>query len=182
MTPYSFYKLPFEEQLKTVNTDLLSDYDFYRHSMENRRKLLIAANPAWETLEAKLLAIGGERVVPQVEPHLDMLVARGVKFAGKSISHKLTPSSCHSNTAFLHMTNKPGTFAIVTGWALTKNDGLWRQHTWGRYMESVTIETTVKRSKYFGVILTDDEAQHFATCNFPVELLELFPEALEKSA
>ena len=160
MTPYSFYKLPFEEQLKNANMSILNEFDFYKHSMENRQRLLVAANPLWEELENKLLLVGGDGVGYNAEPHLDILVSRGVPFKGKSTLQKLENSRCHSNIAFMWSSLKDEGFQIVTGWALTKSDNRWRQHTWGLTNDKIT-ETTVKRSKYFGVILTDDEAKQF---------------------
>lgn len=52
----------------------------------------------------------------------------------------------------------------MTGWALTKNDGMWRQHTWG-LINGEIIETTTKRSKYFGVVLTNNESEKFHASN-----------------
>lgn len=165
LTPYLFYKMPFEEQLKLATPNLLQDYGFYSHSMENRRKLLIAADPKWVDLENLLLKIGGTKVCIMHEPHLHQILDRGRKYAGKSTSDKGEPSNCHGNTANLWSENDPKDFKIVTGWALTKNDGMWRQHTWGRWMDSVTIETTVKRQKYYGFELNLEESQRFALCN-----------------
>ncbi len=165
MTPYCFYKLPFEEQLKQVSGELLQDWEFNKHSMENRKKLLLAENINWVEFERLLLSIGGTKVCFTYEFHLKELLTRGRKYAGKSTSDKGEPSNCHGNTANLWSENDPKDFKIVTGWALTKNDGMWRQHTWGRWMDSVTIETTVKRQKYYGFELNLEESQRFALCN-----------------
>jgi hypothetical protein len=48
---------------------------------------------------------------------------------------------------------------ITTGWALS-DDGLWRQHSWILRGKTV-IETTETRVRYFGVTLTDAEAEQF---------------------
>src|SRR5262249_8464594 len=48
---------------------------------------------------------------------------------------------------------------IASGYALTE-DGLWRQHFWGvDTAAGRVLETTVRRVRYFGVVLGDgDEA------------------------
>lgn len=142
----------------------MESLEFYKLPFEERRKLLVATNPRWKELEDKLLSLGGNKVVFRTEPHLDMIVLRGIYFGGKSYLCKLENSHCHGNTAFMWSNFKHEGFQIVTGWALTKNDGMWRQHTWGLSHEQV-IETTMKRSKYFGVILTDVEAKEFYASN-----------------
>lgn len=159
MTPYAFFKLPFEEQLKQSHMNLLNDYAFYSHPMDKRKELLIAADPIYSLLESKLLAVGGNSVCYQSEPHLSEIVERGIQFGGKSRTFRGERSRCHGNVARLWNQFKDEGFEIVTGYALTE-DGMWRQHSWGR-MDGFTIETTVKRKKYFGVILTKDEAANF---------------------
>jgi len=47
----------------------------------------------------------------------------------------------------------------VTGWALS-NDGIWRQHTWLLKGKAI-VETTSPREKYYGFVLTDEEANQF---------------------
>jgi len=74
---------------------------FYKLSFEERKKFLIASNPNWRELENKLLSLGGDKVVFRSEPHLDIIVSRGIPFKGKSTLYKLENSHCHGNTAFL---------------------------------------------------------------------------------
>ncbi len=162
LTPYSFYKMSFEDQLRNSHMSLLGEFDFYKHTMERRRQLLLAADPSWAVLETKLLSVGGETVCYSAEPHLAEIVERGTVFPGKSRSIKGIPSHCHGNVSVLWYEIED--FQIVTGWALTK-DGMWRQHSWGRIGGILTIETTMKRSKYFGFILNDSEAKDFAKQN-----------------
>lgn len=61
------------------------------------------------------------------------------------------------------------TCAIVTGYALSE-DGFWRQHSWLRRKEPTAeqyhlLETTIRRAKYFGMILTEVEAELFYQYN-----------------
>ena len=71
-------------------------------------------------------------------------------------------SRCHSNCA--HIWNcKPKEYKIVTGWALS-DDGIWRQHTWLLRSKAI-VETTSPREKYYGFVLTDEEANQFWWAN-----------------
>jgi hypothetical protein len=71
-------------------------------------------------------------------------------------------SQCHRNTADLH---DAGLARIATGYAQSDNGG-WVQHSWGVDVNDGTIiETTVPRTRYFGIVLTDDEAAEFVFFN-----------------
>ena len=82
-------------------------------------------------------------------------------------------NKCHSNSANLWENNRHDhDVRICTGYALSK-DGLWRQHTWlVHYYKTATqnrvrvIETTCKRVAYYGVELTEEEAEEFSRNNF----------------
>jgi hypothetical protein len=43
-------------------------------------------------------------------------------------------------------------YQITTGYGLTADDGLWRQHSW-LWDGKRVVETTVERDIYFGVVL-----------------------------
>jgi hypothetical protein len=126
-------------------------------------------------LEQKLLLFGGTRMIFRYEPDLKLLLNRGELFDEPAELVPGEPSQCHLNVARLWNEQK-GEVSIVTGYALSE-DNLWRQHSWliheklttGRYR---LIETTVKRVKYFGVILTEIEAKGFykRTLGFPANL------------
>ena len=150
---------------------------FYALPMQERRQLLIAIDPLWEALETKLLAVGGERIAYNIEPSTKDIVERGIEFSGKSRMMRGEPSRCHGNASHLWLKNKD--FKIVEGWALSE-DSCWRQHTWG-ILNDKTIETTVKRTKYFGVVLEDKEAYRFAESNLDIgELKYIASEVLGK--
>ena len=123
----------------------------------------IMDEPKLEELRDKILELGGSEVnVTQREPHLDELLERGQVFYGKG--SKRCPgeaSQCHTNVAALWVHDRKQ-IRIVTGYALSK-DGLWRQHSWaldGR--DNKVIETTIPRLLYYGVVLSDGEAEEFA--------------------
>ena len=95
----------------------------------------------------------------QFEPDLENILKRGHVFDGKNASLIKWPESrCHENVARLWDRNR--THKIVTGWALS-SDGVWRQHSWLLYDGGRVLETTSPRVKYFGFVLTDDEAFKF---------------------
>ena len=113
-------------------------------------------------LKKLLLDIGGWSVcIPHVESDFSKLITRGRRFPGKSKTMRGHDCQCHSNVANLYENNED--FQICTGYALTR-DGMWRQHSWGLFHNTV-IETTVKRISYFGFILTEDEAGQFCFWN-----------------
>lgn len=124
---------------------------------------------AWARLEAALVALGGELVVPPrtIEEDLAALLGRGRAFSGAAarlVSGR--PSACHANAAGLWA---EGVGEVCTGYALS-DDGLWRQHSWvvsaGRTgSDEVVVETTEARLGYFGFVLSPDEAAEFAWQN-----------------
>ncbi|MBV9613952.1 MAG: hypothetical protein JO031_00680 [Ktedonobacteraceae bacterium] len=119
-------------------------------------------------LEQKLLAVGGARMVYRYEPDLKRLLKSAVVFNEPVESIPGEAHNCHSNVARLWRENRDG-LAIATGYALSA-DGLWRQHSWLIFFdmsggESKILETTIKREKYFGIILTSREAEVFSQMN-----------------
>lgn len=119
-------------------------------------------------LEQKLLVQGGARMVYRFEPDLEPLLRRGEVFDELV---ELVPGelrTCHANAARFWNENREA-LALVTGYALSE-DGLWRQHSWVWRKQPTAeqcrlIETTVKRVKYFGFILTESEAEVFLRIN-----------------
>jgi hypothetical protein len=118
------------------------------------------SHKSFPALEAKLLAVGGTRVVPLPDPHIDLLIQQGQVIAGEP-AKKLRgrQSQCHHNVALRYLDN-PFTYRIATGYGLTAADGLWRQHSW-LWDGKRVVETTVVRDVYFGVALDRDAAAGF---------------------
>jgi hypothetical protein len=119
-------------------------------------------------LEQKLLAHGGIRLIYRYEPDLKLLLKRGEHFEERADLVPGESGQCHFNTARLWSTQRE-TLTIMTGYALSE-DGSWRQHSWLLRLkpdpgESRLIETTMRRIKYFGVILTKAEAERFSHLN-----------------
>lgn len=115
-------------------------------------------------LEQKLFALGGTRMVYRYEPDLKLLLERGETFYGTIELVSGDPHQCHFNVARLWNEQRE-IFSVVTGYALSE-DGLWRQHSWLLRGKSTVdlyhlIETTTSRIVYFGVSLTQAEAEVF---------------------
>jgi hypothetical protein len=111
-----------------------------------------------EQLAARLLTLGGEKVVWQEpEPHADLLLSRGRCFDYPVKKRPGQRSRCHRNSVKL-WAKAPGKYHLVTGFAL--KEGLWRPHSWV-LTGSLILETTVVNERYHGVQLTDDESLDF---------------------
>lgn len=116
----------------------------------------------WRPLKRILLGIGGWSVcLPADEPDLEAIVRRGRRFSGDAELVEGEPRECHANSARLSLV-LPGA-QLCTGYALS-DDGMWRQHSWVIVGERV-VETTVEREQYFGVVMTDSEAEEFRRWN-----------------
>jgi hypothetical protein len=105
-----------------------------------------------QVVRAKLLDIGGERVVMKPKHHLwHLLVQYGVLFELPATLRLMEPSRCHLNVASLWHQRKRGSrlIGIAPGYALD-TDGLWVFHSWA-LTKSRIIETTVLRTRYFGM-------------------------------
>lgn len=122
-----------------------------------------------QRLKEILLGHGGQIVcIPDSEPDAKKIVTRGFLQSGRnSISKRGVPCKCHSNSASLWHDNfrKNENMSIVTGYALSK-DGIWRQHSWCILANGTIIETTRKRTKYFGFKMTTNEAITFFEDNY----------------
>jgi hypothetical protein len=117
----------------------------------------------WPRLAARLEPIGGTKIVIPLWPeqHLHDLVWNGVSFNADHIDFKLGETSgCHRNVSRLYLAGDVA--AIATGYGLTVDDGMWRQHTWGVDADGVVVETTVPRDAYFGFRLSEEIAAHWA--------------------
>jgi hypothetical protein len=116
-------------------------------------------------LEQRLLTYGGTRLVYVGEPHLDQLLTRGQAYAGpaKAVPGG-QPSRCDTNTADLWESHRDE-LRIVEGYGITE-DGWWRRHSWlvrerPRPRQRRLIETTVRRSCYYGFVLNETESEAF---------------------
>ena len=111
-------------------------------------------NKSFQQLERKLLKIDGIKVVPMPDNSINTIVSKGKLFNNKSILKLGEPCNCHGNVGWQYLNKRLEGFKICTGYALTKDDGFWRQHSWG-LLNNQIIETTIKREKYFGIVIED---------------------------
>lgn len=145
-----------------------------RVTKERRRQLeflaanyagVVAKQPRWDELRHRLLAIDGDEVVARPDEDLAKIIERGREFPGRGATLALgAPSQCHANSARLFEANADRV-QIVTGYALSK-DGLWRQHSWAIFgpdsrTPGKVIETTERRTHYFGFVLNPRETRRF---------------------
>lgn len=129
-----------------------------------RMKQAIRAQPILNYLYGRLLEVGGKAVAAQFEIDAERILDRGVEMSPRGLKMMVGgKSACHANTARLHEAN-PEQIQIVTGYAMS-SDQVWRQHTWGLLGKKV-VETTEKRVKYFGFILTPEETANFCRFNY----------------
>jgi hypothetical protein len=132
---------------------------------EYKAACLAALNhPRFPVMEARLLAIGGESVFAQPDPHLDDVLERGRVF--KPAGRKRVRGDlhcCHQNAALLyarhHSLGHGGACEIATGYALYEG-GIWAQHSW-LWDGARVIETNTSLRLYFGVVLEPLEAAMF---------------------
>jgi hypothetical protein len=130
-----------------------------REFLERKLKAHLQKQPEFANLRERLMTLGGLEVVPRDEPDLEKILARGISFSGGNVNLQPgDPSDCHRNTARLWK-KEAGRVSIATGWALS-SDGLWLQHSWAINGTTV-IETTARRSSYFGYVLSPSEAADF---------------------
>ena len=124
---------------------------------------------------ARLLKFGGNEVcIPGKVGDLVKLNMRGQLWPGQNVLLKIgAQSQCHANSAYLwHADKENKNLHIATGYALTADDGMWRQHTWcvlEKQRSIQIIETTVPRSAYFGYVLTSTEQEEFYNSNVMLE-------------
>ncbi len=132
------------------------------------KRAAFAKLPALAELERRLLAEGGLRAcLFQRELHVDQLLERGRIFPGGGAQFRRgKPSTCHRNAARLFCSTE-GAVRIASGYALSEDD-VWRQHSWGVKAETgIVIETTERRTRYFGFIMDDVESMEFILGNPP---------------
>ena len=134
-------------------------------ALKERMEALIKDDPRYAELEKRLLALGGQAVVPVPEVDLGKLLTRGQLWPTAGLIHKHGyPHQCHANTAALWFVNLSTGFEIITGWALCDDD-LWRQYTWGWHQGHIVQTTVNVRTQYYGFRLTPSESHILFSSN-----------------
>ena len=135
--------------------------DERRAFLRARMEALAAERPLVREFERKLLALGGEAVV--FPPSLafffpfERIVRDGQAWRLRRMRIPGPPSLCHENSAAEWWRSR-GRTQLVTGWALSPEDGLWRQHSWCMGDGCILETTPSPRRTYFGVVLAGPEA------------------------
>jgi hypothetical protein len=121
--------------------------------------------PDLDRLAAVLLAHGGEgHQVPSflraelTASFVAALLAKGLWEKGDTaILRPGMPNRCHDNARQAASTDIE--MVHMSGLALSA-DGIWRVHSWLVDSHHIIIETTVRRTLYFGLPAADDNALH----------------------
>jgi hypothetical protein len=143
--------------------------DEQRRFLRRQARDAICHQPGLRELKRRLLAVGGEEVCfAYIEDDLSKILGHGQAFSGGRRARVMrgAPSCCHSNSARLYEAN-PGKLLIATGYGLS-DDGIWRQHSWCVLAgpgQTHLVETTRRRTAYYGFILTEQEARQFCVDN-----------------
>ncbi len=133
--------------------------------LNRRLRVAVKNQPKLAELKRLLLKMGGDFLVAPPKPDSDLawLLRSGFFMRGPVTLKIMATSACHQNTATIWKSRKFGVVGIATGYALSR-DGLWRQHSWGVVRDGL-LETTVRRTKYFGILLQGSHADRFAKRN-----------------
>ena len=133
--------------------------------LQKRFRKAVNDQPELKGLKSLLLSFGGDFIVapPRQDPDVPKLLKSGFLMSGPILMKPMKASMCHQNIATIWKKGRKGVVGVATGYALSE-DGLWRQHSWAVMRDGV-LESTEKRLKYFGILLQDSEADHFAICN-----------------
>jgi hypothetical protein len=113
-----------------------------------------------------LLKLAGTHIcVPFGERNSERLLKRGQLIPAIAIQAQPGKTSeCHANSARLWKQNRK-TYKIVTGYALSAHDNMWRQHSWLIQPDGHIVETTESRFMYYGMSLNIIEAFWFCMNN-----------------
>jgi hypothetical protein len=124
--------------------------------LDNRFKEYAKTEPGIKPLKAMLLKLGGEHVVSPMnhDSEIPRLNESGFLMNYPVTVKLMEANMCHLNSVTLFATGKATAYG--TGFALTGDDGLWRQHSWAikRQKDGTLgiLETTGERDLYFGVL------------------------------
>jgi len=120
----------------------------------------------------KLLSFGGHEVcMAYKEEDAQDILYRGQFWYGDHVTMmKGRQSQCHENACnYWERNHEKREIAIATGYALSENGGMWRQHSWlvlRNARSTRIIETTERRIAYFGFVMTENEALEFCDNNY----------------
>jgi len=117
-----------------------------------------------------LIDLGGWKVAAwdENDPDTPDILSRGQLWPGAgAIKVKGRPCGCHENSSRYWARHMDDTL-LVTGYALSEDDGMWRQHSWCVVLGEDgprIVETTEPRLAYFGFVMTAEESVRFHKAN-----------------
>lgn len=121
----------------------------------------------WDELLNRLKALGGEMFIPmpQSPGAVQHLLKEGRSFDAVKLRHRKDKTGdCHANTCRI-WTNCED-LQLVTGYALINK--LWLQHIWlWNPTKSKLVDVKKPAKKYFGVVLSEQQAHKLALANIP---------------
>jgi hypothetical protein len=131
-----------------------------------RARLAILRQPQFKALRERLLTIAGREVKPApgcFDPMIDEILKSGREMRLSISRVVMQAAHCNANVARIWRQRNATVLAMCTGYALDTDGTVWRQHWWGLTTEPRIIETTVPRSRYFGIDFTGEVADDVAT-------------------
>ena len=119
-----------------------------------------------ERLITKLLSIGGVEVKLGLdsEEEQNRMLNDGRIYSEKVNFVSGVSNQCHRNVSDKYNKTSKNGFKIVSGYALS--DGIWVQHSWGFYRNSIIETTKIKFDNYYGYELTIEESNEFCFSNY----------------
>jgi hypothetical protein len=131
----------------------------------------------WKVMDERLLQIGGvDAVQPDGDTQIAKVLERGCLHEGRLVRLLGEANQCHANASELWL-KTDGEALLCTGYSLTDKQ-LWLQHSWcvatTEDHGQVILETTDPEwTRYFGVVLDEEESFVFAIANIkPKERLK----------
>jgi hypothetical protein len=121
----------------------------------------------YQSLGAFLLTLGGKKVCIGFTDGL--FDDSGMILDSQHVKHTKTvmDSKCHANSAKYWKEN-PDKYYIMSGYALSSDDGMWRHHSWllDKQQQTVVETTSIVRDKYYGFFLSAEMAEDFYQVEF----------------
>lgn len=133
--------------------------------LKNRKDYFINEDIGYDNFFKKIESLKKDSlIVPMYEENIKEILERGILKENSNKYKRGEVSRCHSNSAYF--ASKFKKYRLMTGYAYTEEDGLWRQHSWLLDNKDNVVETTpIKRDLYFGFILTEEESKRFCEDN-----------------
>jgi len=130
--------------------------------MSKAQVLLEELKDPKEGLKELLLSHGGDSVLIRNDEDIEKILKNGKLFTkvNKALSKKMRgkTNQCHYNASHCWDANRDKT-QLATGFYLT--DNIWREHSWVVYNNKVIETTDNVAAKYFGYIMSQEDAEDF---------------------